>query len=72
MGKPPTSWSDDIARLMGSRWRRMAYGRVDWRNKEAFAQQWVDVGPSDDQLSLVYSHLFHCHLGHKVFKAHYW
>ncbi|CAH2245272.1 jg5104 [Pararge aegeria aegeria] len=32
VGRPPTSWTDDIRRVAGSRWRQAAQDRALWNS----------------------------------------
>ncbi|KAJ8711218.1 hypothetical protein PYW07_008460 [Mythimna separata] len=45
VGRPPTRWTDDLARVAGIRWMRDAQDRSLWRRLgEAYVQQWTSFG----------------------------
>ncbi|RVE40503.1 hypothetical protein evm_014848 [Chilo suppressalis] len=45
VGRPPTRWTDDLVKVAGSRWMRVAQDRSVWRSLgEAYAQQWASYG----------------------------
>lgn len=45
VGRPSARWSDDIVKVSGRTWIRLAQDRDEWRiKKEAYAQQWDDTG----------------------------
>ncbi|KAG6440870.1 hypothetical protein O3G_MSEX001526 [Manduca sexta] len=45
VGRPPTRWTDDLARVAGSRWMQAASNRSTWRSLgEAYVQQWTSCG----------------------------
>jgi hypothetical protein len=40
--RPQTSWSDDLCRMAGRSWMRVAEDRAKWRELgEAYVQQWT-------------------------------
>ncbi|KAJ8718185.1 hypothetical protein PYW07_006115 [Mythimna separata] len=45
IGRPPTRWTDNLARVAGIRWMRDAQDRSLWRRLgEAYVQQWTSFG----------------------------
>ncbi|KAI8441653.1 hypothetical protein MSG28_015207, partial [Choristoneura fumiferana] len=45
VGRPQTRWSDDLRRLAGQNWMRLAEDRAQWRaTGEAYVQQWTKIG----------------------------
>ncbi|CAH2244453.1 jg6769 [Pararge aegeria aegeria] len=45
VGRPPTRWTDDIGRVVGSRWRQAAQDRVLWNSlQKTYVQQWTSIG----------------------------
>lgn len=43
--KPRTRWSEDLAKVAGKNWTRMAEDRVKWRPVgEAYVHQWTKTG----------------------------
>lgn len=45
IGRPPARWSDDIVKVAGRHWTRLAQDRKRWRDREeAYTQQWADTG----------------------------
>lgn len=45
VGRPATRWDDDIRRLAGVSWMRVAENRERWRALgETYVQQWTSVG----------------------------
>ncbi|CAH2209482.1 jg25745 [Pararge aegeria aegeria] len=49
VGRPPTSWTDDIRRVAGSRWIQAAQNRGIWNSlQNTFVQQWTSIAWYDD------------------------
>jgi hypothetical protein len=45
VGHPQARWSDDLNRMPGRSWMRVAEDRAWWRTvREAYVQQWTEVG----------------------------
>ena len=45
VGRPPTRWTDDLVKVAGIRWMRVARDRSMWRHLgEAYVQQWTSFG----------------------------
>ncbi|CAH2240093.1 jg6347 [Pararge aegeria aegeria] len=45
VGRPPTSWTDDIKRVAGSRWIQAAQNRRTWNSlQKTYVQQWTSIG----------------------------
>jgi hypothetical protein len=45
VGRPPARWVDDIRKIAGQTWMRLAQNRDKWRaRREAYAQQWAITG----------------------------
>ncbi|CAH2083561.1 unnamed protein product [Euphydryas editha] len=45
VGRPPTRWTDDLRRIAGVGWMRIAESRDVWRELgEAYVQQWTAIG----------------------------
>ncbi|CAG9565546.1 unnamed protein product [Danaus chrysippus] len=45
VGRPPTRWSDDLVKVAGIRWMRVAQDRSSWRSLgEAYVLQWTSFG----------------------------
>ncbi|CAH2242721.1 jg11450 [Pararge aegeria aegeria] len=49
VGRPPTRWTEDIRRVVGSRWRQAAQDRVLWNSlQKTYVQQWTPDDDDDD------------------------
>ncbi|KPI91323.1 hypothetical protein RR46_14827 [Papilio xuthus] len=45
VGRPPARWTDDLVKVAGASWMRVAQDRSSWRSLgEAYAQQWASHG----------------------------
>jgi hypothetical protein len=45
VGRPQARWSDDLRRMAGRSWMRVAEDQARWRDiGEAYVQQWTVIG----------------------------